>query len=371
MLNEMWKTLLGCFCVSLFIVDATAREVKVHFRSFSDKEMAVVDAQGLPQAREIKFTVISIPAPYKMLSTEKIKQSVSKISGRAGTPKIATVVDPSNFGGYLRSVPELGAARELLNKQLFDYLEDDLKDDFKSEFGVRVQDRNRMLPEADWIDQEANEHLGPWKEQLDSALADLNQEFEQYALEINAHNAKCAPAPNQEIYEWCLGDHRRLDSWKDAIRKKNSAYTAEQQKFIPLVRAYNNRAKTLSDNIQGWLDKLGDFVERLKNALNDVIGSCTEKQRGELQDKVNAFCKVNRSCKDQKLTCAELNARLALNVACAAARDDINNACYGGGNQTHQDEARRARESAIKCKLRISQECGSGIGVSGALDYGD
>jgi RHS repeat-associated protein len=85
-------------------------------------------------------------------------------------------------------------------------------------------------------------------------------------------------------------------------------------------------------------------------------GDCTPAEHAALQAAVNAACKSGpRACKGNQ-DLATLEANLAKNLACAAARDAINNKCFKGGDAGHRQAANEARNAAANCTKLIAQK---------------
>ncbi len=84
-------------------------------------------------------------------------------------------------------------------------------------------------------------------------------------------------------------------------------------------------------------------------ACKGPCGDCTPLQHSLMQGAVNAACKSGPSACKASQTCAELKANLAINAACATARNRINNICYGGGDPGHRQAAADATAAAVKC----------------------
>lgn len=68
---------------------------------------------------------------------------------------------------------------------------------------------------------------------------------------------------------------------------------------------------------------------------------------------VNQACKIPRKCQ-QGQPCDVLKANLTKNLACAAARNAINNVCYSGGDPGHKQAAQDALNAAAKCKVLMA-----------------
>ena len=84
-------------------------------------------------------------------------------------------------------------------------------------------------------------------------------------------------------------------------------------------------------------------------SCKDRCGNCEPLQHALLQAAVNTACKSGPSACKASQTCAELKANLATNLACAWARNRINNICYDGGDAGHKEAAANAAAAAAKC----------------------
>jgi Novel toxin 16 len=86
-------------------------------------------------------------------------------------------------------------------------------------------------------------------------------------------------------------------------------------------------------------------------------GNCTPQRHAELQAAVTAACKVESRACDYTQDCATLEANYSKNIACAEAREAINDECFFGGDPGHQQAAQEARRAAHKCiALRFACE---------------
>jgi len=85
---------------------------------------------------------------------------------------------------------------------------------------------------------------------------------------------------------------------------------------------------------------------------------CTDAEKAALQAAVNAACKSGpRACKGTQ-DLATLQANLAKNLACATAREAINNRCFNGGDAGHRQAAQEALNAAAKCLALIAKKTG-------------
>lgn len=80
-------------------------------------------------------------------------------------------------------------------------------------------------------------------------------------------------------------------------------------------------------------------------------GGCSKLELRTLQAAVTAACKsgIAFSCRPG-MDRARLQGNAALASACAAARNTINNRCFGGGDAGHREAARNAERAAQKCR---------------------
>ena len=93
------------------------------------------------------------------------------------------------------------------------------------------------------------------------------------------------------------------------------------------------------------------------HAFSQAPGNCTPEQHRTLQNAVDAACKIPRRC-DGTQDCATLQSNHGKNLACAAARDDINITCFGGGDAGHRQAADDARRAAQRCSvLMVTKKC--------------
>jgi RHS repeat-associated protein len=100
---------------------------------------------------------------------------------------------------------------------------------------------------------------------------------------------------------------------------------------------------------------LSEFIDYLRNLpAMRAPGDCTIEEYGTYQLSVEIFCNQPRRCdhltpKDQLMT------RYYINLACAGAREAINQACFRGGDPNHRNEAQKARNAAAKCLALLPQ----------------
>ncbi|MFM6321527.1 MAG: RHS repeat-associated core domain-containing protein [Microcystis panniformis] len=84
---------------------------------------------------------------------------------------------------------------------------------------------------------------------------------------------------------------------------------------------------------------------------------CTPQEKYLLQQQVSRLCKGTESGSSCKpgMSSEEALANAAKFEACAAARDAINNRCFGGGDAGHREAANNARRAAQKCRDTAGQ----------------
>ncbi|MCI4679030.1 hypothetical protein K9U33_10260 [Rhodoblastus acidophilus] len=77
---------------------------------------------------------------------------------------------------------------------------------------------------------------------------------------------------------------------------------------------------------------------------------CNDDYRQSLQNQVNALCKpLPPRCRSSD-SCASMKQRIAAFTACGDARKKINDACYKGGDNGHQQAYTTARQEAAICE---------------------
>ena len=95
---------------------------------------------------------------------------------------------------------------------------------------------------------------------------------------------------------------------------------------------------------------------RDENRCRRRNGDCDPEEHAVLQAAVDAACKSGPSKCTGNQDTATLQANMAANLACAAARDTINNQCFKGGNAGHRQAADNARRAAAKCAAFLAKK---------------
>jgi type VI secretion system secreted protein VgrG len=88
-------------------------------------------------------------------------------------------------------------------------------------------------------------------------------------------------------------------------------------------------------------------------------GRCTEKEQQLLQSMVSSACKnkPGRPTKcSRNMSCLEIIDNMFKFLACAQARENINNKCFNGGDFTHQGEVVSALNGAANC-INFLESC--------------
>jgi hypothetical protein len=78
-------------------------------------------------------------------------------------------------------------------------------------------------------------------------------------------------------------------------------------------------------------------------------GRCTLERRNQLQDRVRQFCDAG-ACGKDVTTCRQIAAGARLSQSCIAARRQINDECYGGGDRAHKGAVRDAIAALNNCR---------------------
>ena len=83
---------------------------------------------------------------------------------------------------------------------------------------------------------------------------------------------------------------------------------------------------------------------------------CTKQKEFELNSFVSKYCNgTDRGAKcAPPMTAEEAGKNAAKFDDCAAARDKVNQECYGGGDRGHREQADNARRAAEACRRYAS-----------------
>ena len=113
--------------------------------------------------------------------------------------------------------------------------------------------------------------------------------------------------------------------------------------------------ETVSDYLQRPLYNLG-----IKKGKNDTkadsesnvrvsgTGNCTPEQHRDLQNRLENACGAANSCRGGDAP-EVLSAKIAAHYACIRARQKINETCFNGGDQGHNDAIRQRYDAIAKC----------------------
>jgi hypothetical protein len=84
---------------------------------------------------------------------------------------------------------------------------------------------------------------------------------------------------------------------------------------------------------------------------------CEPDRRGELQAEVNRQCKGGWSGCKGNWPCGDLWDYWGGWQACADARKQVNDECYGGGDKSHRGRADNAQRAADRCREFYDKHC--------------
>ncbi len=114
------------------------------------------------------------------------------------------------------------------------------------------------------------------------------------------------------------------------------------------------RAQKAYDKSIGELAKASNMDDDL-----EIPGDCTKIRWKELDVQVGRKCKsLPRSCLDvAKADCVELRERLLRNNECVAARRQLMNECFRGGDPIHKRLLNGENEVLKLCEERLKDEC--------------
>jgi hypothetical protein len=219
--------------------------------------------------------------------------------------------------------------------------------------------RTLLLDEAQGLETK-DAQLYADAEQIEQNAAALNKEIEAWEAEAAAYNQQCAGQP---VNTNCTNWYNKLVSWQEDLKQRIAAHNANYD-------AWKQRAQALTDSVNGWKGKVNIweqamlyFIEKAQIFLKDT-GKCTYEEWEELQDAVDNSCHsgLDSSCKqwhpsEPTLDCSTWRAYLARNIACYAARHDINTKCYDGGDPGHQEAEQNALNAMANCQGLITKFC--------------
>lgn len=189
----------------------------------------------------------------------------------------------------------------------------------------------------------------------------LKEEYDDLKAEVDQYNQQCAGQPANEF---CSNWYKDLSA-RIADFKKRAAEHNEK------VKAWQPRKSELDKSVNEWVTKVGSWEQIIRAFIADVkeylkdTGKCSPERHEELQDQVNAWCKVLNqpyACRqwhpmDPAQDCEAWHTIYILNRGCYNARHAINEECYGGGDPTHQYEESEALKRANFCNELILKHC--------------
>ncbi|MGI4793497.1 MAG: hypothetical protein ACRYG8_05300 [Janthinobacterium lividum] len=108
------------------------------------------------------------------------------------------------------------------------------------------------------------------------------------------------------------------------------------------------------------VDADGRFISPRASMMKPP-GECTPDEHSRLQSEVTQACKtLPRACNSQTPV-EELEARLARNLECGAAREKMMSQCFAGGDLAHRNETIRVWKDAAKCMTFMNSQSSSKI----------
>lgn len=237
-----------------------------------------------PYGEQPRFSADSLPKPVqlnvigkKFVEIPHREPSIAD-EARSNLPAsaagVVTVAAVSDIGPYLRSNSPLVASADLVSGGTFSNLPSSVRQPLKSEHFARSAERDAMLPEADAIDDLANNRLDPWKKRLDANLAKLEADTVPYTAATEIHRSRCMPARDEATWKWCLEDAKVLEEWLGKLVKRGNEHNAELKRFHAESKPYDSRLAALVAKIEAWIVAVEDLVGRIKRAIG-ATQSCT------------------------------------------------------------------------------------------------
>jgi chromosome segregation ATPase len=287
----------------------------------------------------------------------------SEVDEATGTARSkATSALHTRLFDYVNGNANAVQLRSLLSDARFPSLPEDIQARLKADANGLLDEQGKMLPQARALDAEdttlasERDRLIDSKRKLDIRLADIERQ-------VTEHEAACLPTHPPERHQWCVDNATRLNKLIDAYNKDARAHDAAVAAWRQAVAALEPRWNAFVQVILDWESRVKALVRKIGAYLDSPTGDCSEEEHKKLQKAVHDACDQPRKCTFEMRDCDDLKKRLAINNACAAARDEINNKCYQGGDDTHREEANNARKTAAICQEVIKLYC-DGVGVS-------
>ncbi len=316
------------------------------------KSLSPIRVQFLPVIHAKKFILPKLP-----------KEILRKLSKNEQTrfSALGYVYQGSLAAAMNQTGAMYQAASNIRQSQDYQNLSAQALEPLNTHWDALVQTHDQLTDQAPDLDSE-NDALSSENQNLDSENADLDNRQSALQSAIDSYNESCAGKTlPQGPYEECESERQSLDSQISQLQSDISQYNAKVNDFNSRADNIKSSASQWISTLKSWMDDMDSWVEEVKATFIQAdIGDCSPEQHRRLQNAVDEICGADRKCTPQELTCDDLRTRLDLNNRCAAARDEINNTCYRGGNEGHRQAANQARRAAQKCMNRISRECNVG-----------
>lgn len=159
---------------------------------------------------------------------------------------------------------------------------------------------------------------------------------------------------------WHIGSISKIECWKIGAK-----YTLTFAGGVPeLDIEFDTKQVSVGEVIRKILADIkptgggkGPSVGPTAKSCRSDPGDCTTERCQELQAEVNKRCKtVEFRCRKGE-SCKETKSKMRRGQKCAAARDEINDECYKGGDKEHKEQAEAARRAAERCRDLIKENC--------------
>jgi hypothetical protein len=253
----------------------------------------------------------------------------------------------------------------LMRDSRMSYVRPEVRRSIESRYQAIAGERSGLIPRASSLDATDDRLIADGRA-LNTEKAGQDAELADLISQIDAHNARCNPAPDDAAYAACVANASRLNSWRDNLNDRIADYNGR-------VRVWHATWERLKSDWSGFVTTIEGWGQRMKALIEDIlknltmVGDCTAEQHRKLQDEVNRACKRPRACKGDQ-DCATLIANLAKNRECAAARKAINDTCFKGGDEGHKQAYQEALNAVGTClDLMKKKKCEEGgVGVDPA-----
>jgi hypothetical protein len=262
------------------------------------------------------------------------------------------------------------------------------------ELGNKVSDSLGRLSSARGKDRKAEEIVNRWPGHVDRYLAAARalQRLKMFQYTLDHASAICSSYGAELLGLVAKSDRgagrrareRSVKIYEDVLQKLGAAdqttqevrslrdearrLSAEEGRWRAVSSAVGEAATRISEYWESALKRAHDSCQPLAlglknpylmqgmkfdNQTTDLMSQCTIPENDSLHDFQNEMCIRDRACKKDNLNCDDLKARMKKTEECRAARIDIREHCYYGGNDGHVKPVTDAETAIAKCQQQL------------------